>query len=277
MRELKGAIFSMAVSLCTVVLLSTTVYAEDLLLLDDYITLEDDILTENSGSNNSNNNCTRDVTVNKSKNMCPLEDLLIPIYDEPDILNPVAPNNEQNNSNPTNNNNNTNVNKNDTTNKSDAAKNNNNSPKNEATPVIDNKEDNTDNQKSNGSVQVTDQMNRVVDIINKERAKVGAKPLTMNSTLNQVSKARVKEASTYFSHTRPNGKAFVTLYSEYKLSYKYAGENLVCGMNTPELAVKAWMVSPSHKKCMLSNDYSQIGVGVCVNNGITYWVIDLIG
>ena len=44
------------------------------------------------------------------------------------------------------------------------------------------------------------------------------------------------------------------------------GENIAKGYATPEAAVKAWYLSPGHRKNMLSSRYTYIGAGQVLNS-----------
>ena len=95
----------------------------------------------------------------------------------------------------------------------------------------------------------------VLKLVNDERAKVNAKPLSFDSTLNSAAIIRKGEITNYFSHTRPNGKPY------YSLSLKIKAENIAAGQKTPKNVVNAWMNSPKHRENMLNPKYTTIGIG----------------
>lgn len=103
--------------------------------------------------------------------------------------------------------------------------------------------------------------NEILDLVNKERAKVGSAPLTINCTLNRMAAERAIESSDHFSHTRPNGEEFYTIFDEYDVDYSYCGENLAAGNSTAKDTVDQWINSPSHYQNMIDPEYTQIGIG----------------
>ena len=115
--------------------------------------------------------------------------------------------------------------------------------------------------------------NRVIELINKERAALGLGSVSALHNLSSSAQARAIETVTKFSHTRPNDSSCFTIFDEYNVSYGYAGENIAAGQRTPESVVTAWMNSPGHKANILNANYKHLGVGCYTTNsgyGI-YW------
>ena len=55
-------------------------------------------------------------------------------------------------------------------------------------------------------------------------------------------------------------------------SWSSIGENIAFGQETSEEVMKDWMNSPGHRSNILSNSYTEIGVGVVkASNGQKYW------
>lgn len=99
----------------------------------------------------------------------------------------------------------------------------------------------------------------VIRLTNEERAKVGVKPLRAAFDLSEEAAIRAGEVSKVYSHTRPDGTSFSTVFEEG--SYETVGENLQAGASTPEEAIRQWMNSPSHRENTLSEEYEELGVG----------------
>jgi len=113
---------------------------------------------------------------------------------------------------------------------------------------------------------------RVVDLVNVERAKEGLSPLTVNKKVQAAAQVRAKECEQYFSHTRPNGNSFATALREQGVTYRNAGENIAWGQRTPEEVVTAWMNSAGHRKNIMNPNFTTIGVGYYENaRGTDYW------
>jgi len=114
---------------------------------------------------------------------------------------------------------------------------------------------------------------KVIELVNKERAKEGLHSLTYDTKMEQAAFVRAKEIQNNFSHVRPDGSSFSTALNEAGVSYNRSGENIAWGQKSPEEVVQAWMNSPSHKANIMNGSYSRIGVGYLTNgNGTGYWV-----
>lgn len=115
-------------------------------------------------------------------------------------------------------------------------------------------------------------VNRVVELVNNERAKAGLGKVTLNETLKNAARVRAKESAVSFSHTRPNGTAFSTVLQEYNISYRGAGENIAWGQKTPKEVMEGWMNSSGHRANILNGNFTKIGVGFYQDqNGRNYW------
>ena len=101
----------------------------------------------------------------------------------------------------------------------------------------------------------------VVRLVNIERAKEGAGPLTIDEKACKAAAVRAEEIVTLFSHTRPNGTSWSTLLKEFNIKYKTAGENIASGYESPEEVVVGWMNSPGHRKNIMNKNFTRIGVG----------------
>jgi uncharacterized protein YkwD len=111
----------------------------------------------------------------------------------------------------------------------------------------------------------------VVRLVNIEREKAGVAVLTTLDALYPPADVRAKESATQFKHTRLDGSRCFTIFAEYGLKYRAAGENLAYGFATPADVVTAWMNSPSHRQNILDPDFSYIGIGYFVKeNGSIY-------
>jgi len=75
---------------------------------------------------------------------------------------------------------------------------------------------------------------QVLTLVNAEREKEGKAPLAMDAKLREAAKVRAEEISRYghFSHTRPDGSLFFSIYDEFNISYAFRGENIAMGYGT---------------------------------------------
>ena len=78
---------------------------------------------------------------------------------------------------------------------------------------------------------------QVLDLVNKERAKQGLSPLTMDSSLLDTAMQRGFENVLYWSHTRPNGQ---DCFSANSLMM---GENIAMGPDAAGQVMNLWMNS----------------------------------
>ncbi len=128
------------------------------------------------------------------------------------------------------------------------------------------------NPPGNDSSATLSYQEQVVNLVNRERAKVGLSPLFLDQRVQAAAQVRAVECEQSFSHTRPNGSSFATALKEQKISYGIAGENIAWGQKSPEEVVNAWMSSPGHRANILNAKYTGIGVGYYQNaRGVKYW------
>lgn len=101
----------------------------------------------------------------------------------------------------------------------------------------------------------------VIRLVNVERQKAGVNPVAALGELDKPADLRALEINVKFSHTRPSGESWNTVFAKFNLEYTRAGENLANGFKTPEAVMKAWMGSPGHKANVLNPDFAHIGIG----------------
>ena len=115
-------------------------------------------------------------------------------------------------------------------------------------------------------------INRIVELVNEERAKEGLSPVTLDTKVTAAAQVRAKEIVTSFSHTRPNGTSFSTALKEQNVSYRGSGENIAWGQKSPEAVMNAWMNSSGHRANILNKNFTTIGVGYYQTaNGTNHW------
>ncbi|MDO5549219.1 MAG: leucine-rich repeat protein [Eubacteriales bacterium] len=106
----------------------------------------------------------------------------------------------------------------------------------------------------------------ILQIVNQERTKVGADPLTMDVDLLEAAMQRAAETTLNYSHTRPSGESCFTTCD------KMFGENIALGTTTASAVMNTWMNSAGHKANILDDSYKSIGVGCVYWNNTYYWV-----
>ena len=107
---------------------------------------------------------------------------------------------------------------------------------------------------------------QVVQETNYERTSRGLNALRVDAELMRAARLRAQEIAQKFSHTRPDGSSWRTVSSG---AY---GENIARGQKTPDKAVAAWMTSEGHRRNILRENYSSIGVACLKSGNVYYWV-----
>ena len=118
----------------------------------------------------------------------------------------------------------------------------------------------------------------IIDRTNALRKENGIAALTTSDKLMQAAQVRADEmaASGAYSHTRPDGRKYVTV-----TDCQYVGENIHCledwalkEKSLPETVMWAWAASAGHLKNMTNSRYGSIGVGLAEGtdeNGADCW------
>ena len=106
----------------------------------------------------------------------------------------------------------------------------------------------------------------VLNLVNQERAKVGAPALSLDADLTTAAMQRAAEISLLFEHMRPDGSDC------FSISSKASGENIAAGSSTPAAVMKQWMNSSGHRSNILNNRWGSMGIGCVKVGSVTYWV-----
>ncbi|MCQ2401129.1 MAG: CAP domain-containing protein [Lachnospiraceae bacterium] len=113
---------------------------------------------------------------------------------------------------------------------------------------------------------------KVVAVVNQERAKVGLGPVNIDETMMAGAEIRAQEQQSLFSHTRPDGRDCFSVFSDLGIAAGYRGENVAYASPcTPEFIMNGWMGSEGHKKNILDPRFTRIGVGYYESAGLGYW------
>ncbi|KAB2330014.1 hypothetical protein F7731_21225 [Cytobacillus depressus] len=104
---------------------------------------------------------------------------------------------------------------------------------------------------------------QVIDLTNAERRQNGLPDLKADTQLCGVAqkKSDDMQQKNYFSHTSPTYGSPFDMMRDFGVTYTSAGENIAQGQPTPQEVVQAWMNSEGHKRNILSNSFTHIGVG----------------
>jgi uncharacterized protein YkwD len=117
------------------------------------------------------------------------------------------------------------------------------------------------------------QVDRVVALVNEERADAGCGALTVDGKLNAAASAHSADMAdrNYFSHTTPEGVTFDQRIENAGYAAP-GGENIAQGQDSADEVMAAWMKSKGHKANILNCQFNTIGVGLATDGW--YWTQD---
>lgn len=122
----------------------------------------------------------------------------------------------------------------------------------------------------------SDYEKKVVELVNKERAKEGLEPLKLDDRLSSLARKKSQDMAdkNYFSHTSPTYGSPFDMMHQFDFTFRAAGENIAAGQRSPEQVVEGWMNSEGHRKNIMNENFTHIGVGYVEGAGPpygTYW------
>lgn len=104
-------------------------------------------------------------------------------------------------------------------------------------------------------------------LINEERARNGVAPLVWDESLYAGTKIRAQEATTNYSHTRPDGSAPSTAFDGF---YGAMGENLTRHLivydHAAKTMVEGWIQSPGHHQNMIDSKFGRTAIAIVKYN-----------
>lgn len=109
---------------------------------------------------------------------------------------------------------------------------------------------------------------KMLDLLNAERAKVGLGILVWDERLAEVARTHSRDmfARGYFAHEDPDGNSPFDRMNTAGITYEAAGENLAYAANV-SLAHNGLMRSPGHRANILEAEFGKVGIGV-IDGGI---------
>lgn len=113
---------------------------------------------------------------------------------------------------------------------------------------------------------------RIFELVNKERKKAGRKKLVLNDELNEMADERAAEIVDDFSHDGAPFDDILEMTDEDGNEFKWAGENIAMRYSTADSVMRGWMNSTGHRKNILNKKYTDIGIGVYQYGSTLYYV-----
>src|SRR6476620_525232 len=106
-------------------------------------------------------------------------------------------------------------------------------------------------------------INRVLELTNIERSKLGLSPLILNTQLLNAAENHSQNMALqdFFSHTGKDGSSLGSRISATGYQFSAAAENIAAGSSTPEQVVSSWMNSSGHRANILNPNLKEIGIG----------------
>lgn len=119
------------------------------------------------------------------------------------------------------------------------------------------------------SVSMNDLAYETFEKINEYRASLGLYPLKFNTELSKITAIRAQEASVRWSHTRPDGRDFWSVFGDYNKFNDVAVGEILAKVYEPkaERAVNGWINSPSHNAILVTTKYTEIGIAIYEADG----------
>ena len=122
------------------------------------------------------------------------------------------------------------------------------------------------------TIELTGDEKRTLDLHNQTRAGNGLSPLCVHPVLTESARAHSQEMldEGYFGHESHDGEVMEDRierfgYTSAGYSYWAIGENVGWGtgpLSTPESRFEEWMDSPDHQPNILSESFTEVGIGV---------------
>src|SRR5215469_5330669 len=116
---------------------------------------------------------------------------------------------------------------------------------------------------------VSEEESRIVELVNRERAKAGVAALKLSGRLAVAARGHSYDMALrrYFSHDSADGVSPEQRLRGSGIEYTEMGENIYTEdlpnpALLPQRAVAGWMNSPGHRKNMLSPRFDETGVGM---------------
>lgn len=122
---------------------------------------------------------------------------------------------------------------------------------------------------SSGSVE-----SAVIARTNAERKAAGLRPLAESQQLNEAARRHAANMARRgeLSHDL-GGQTAADRVKAAGFAYRAVGENIAWNQPNPKAAVDDWMKSNGHRRNLLGEQFTHIGVGMATNGkGEPYWV-----
>ena len=142
----------------------------------------------------------------------------------------------------------------------------------------ENSKDGYYNEDSGSETYISSLENLMVELINSDRRNNGLKELIYDKTLNSTARNHSQDMinNNYFAHENLKGESVKDrMIADGFRGYSLYGENIAYGQFNSIYAHEALMNSEGHRKNILEERYSHVGVGVAINSdNLPYFTIN---
>ena len=116
----------------------------------------------------------------------------------------------------------------------------------------------------------------LLELINKERAKLNLSPLQADAELMKVARMKADDMTknNYFSHYSPTYGSPFDMMRQFGITFKSAAEN-IAGNSTVQSAVTSWMNSEGHRANILNGNYNYSGIGISKSTKYGYVFVQM--
>lgn len=112
------------------------------------------------------------------------------------------------------------------------------------------------------NTDTNDTKSQIFDLLNDERVDAGLNKIKYLDDIEYMADTRAEELFDLFSHDRPDGSKYSTVYDDDTDHWYYAtGEILARGYTDIDELITAWMDSPGHKDVILTDYFRYMSVG----------------
>jgi uncharacterized protein YkwD len=121
-------------------------------------------------------------------------------------------------------------------------------------------------------ILITNTEQQVLDLTNSVRVRNGISALEWSEKAQSSSRKHSEEMANnnYFSHTDLNGKSSADRMDVEGITWSYCGENIAAGYDDAVEVTFGWFQSSGHRKNMLNDNFTHLGVGVAFNKDSAY-------
>lgn len=112
----------------------------------------------------------------------------------------------------------------------------------------------------------------MMDQVNAYRREAGLSEMAVSERLSAIASVRAYEGCLSWSHTRPDGSDYTTVFQDYGFSAGVAGENLLytSGGEDGATLVSKWMNAESNRDNLMYEGFTTVGIGIYKANGYVY-------